>query len=70
MTDFLLGKKYDIDYFYAISSVKLGKKVFLKEKTSAKNLMYCRQTMCFYIFWTGTNYFKLKKTNLIKAIVL
>lgn len=68
MNNFLLGKKYNVKYWFLVKGYKQGKKITIKQVLSSLNLMYCRQTCCFYIFWTGSNYFKLKKSNLIEAI--
>lgn len=62
---FLLGKKYNISYYERVKGVDRSKvKTVL---ITLKNLLYFRQTDCFYYFWTGKETVRINKTKFVSA---
>ena len=40
--NFLLGKRYNLEYWFSIKGYKQGRKIYIKQVLTATNLMYCR----------------------------
>lgn len=58
---FLLGEKYNITF------EQPGRSRPGTVKITLKNLMYHRQTDCFYYFWTGKDTVRINKTKFVSA---
>lgn len=63
---FLLGRYYDVTYERSIK-IKWNNS-FDKIKEIIKHVMFCRSTEFYYIFWTGSEYKRIKKALVISAI--
>ncbi len=62
---FPLGKKYNISYYERVKGVDRSKvKTVL---ITLKNLLYFRQTDCFYYFWTGKETVRINKAKFVSA---
>ena len=68
MFDFKLGKKYSITYkqFVAV----YGKPKADIVEITLKDLMYYRQTECYFYFWTGKESIRVLKSRLTRAVSL
>lgn len=68
MFDFKLGKKYSITYkqFVAV----YGKPKADIVEITLKDLMYYRQTECYFYFWAGKESIRVLKSRLTRAVSL
>lgn len=68
MFDFKLGKKFSITYkqFVAV----YGKPKADIVEITLKDLMYHRQTECYFYFWTGKESIRVLKSRLTRAVSL
>lgn len=62
---FLLGEKYNITFEQQVKSPGRAKPSTFQ--ITLKNLMYHRQTDCFYYFWTGKETVRINKTKFVSA---
>lgn len=63
--NFKLAKRYDLTYQKKIKN--FGKNTFDNVVISYSNLMYYRQSECYYIFWTGRERLRLKKELILSV---
>lgn len=62
---FLLGKKYNITFEQQVKGPGRSRPGIVK--ITLKNLLYFRQTDCFYYFWTGKETIRIKKLKFVSA---
>lgn len=61
-----VANRYDITYQKKIFNVHI--RHYGTVITKYENVMYCRQTEHYYIFWTGSEYLRLKKSLIINVV--
>lgn len=64
--NFMLGKRYNLTYQKKIKN--FCKNTFDTVTENYQNLMYCRQSECYYIFWTGSERIRFKKDLIQNAV--
>ena len=63
MSEFLLGQRYDITYLHKEKGFK--NKTFVKE-VNLINVMFHHSIYLYLIFWTGSEYIKVLRKNLVR----
>ncbi len=61
-----VANRYDITYQRKVRNIHSHQ--YDTVVTTYDNVMYVRQTQDYYIFWTGSEYLRLKKSLIINVV--